>query len=135
MLNFFITLTMPYEKCMAIITSIFIIMPCIFNKTYGSYKPCHIISRNWPKCNHYMWLSIIYNYMQLHLDVFAIISYVGHICDYITTNLQLLWFSSFHMSNIYFGFHPKWTTYVTLVANVTNLVIALWIYKSVFCIF
>jgi hypothetical protein len=45
-------------------------------------------NRNWPKCNHY-----ICDYMQLHLDIFVIIFCIGHICNYTTTNLQLLWFS------------------------------------------
>jgi hypothetical protein len=27
------------------------------------------------------------NYLQLHLDNFATISYIGHICDYITISL------------------------------------------------
>jgi hypothetical protein len=92
-----------YQKYSAIITSIFLIMPCIFNKMYGSYKPCHIIRRNWPKCNHficnYMQLLIIFNYMQLlvicdymwlHLDIFANISCVGHIFDYIATNFAII---------------------------------------------
>ncbi len=40
------------------------------------------------------------NYLQLHLDIFATISYVGHICNYSATSLQLIWCSSFHVKNI-----------------------------------
>jgi hypothetical protein len=40
------------------------------------------------------------NYLQLTLDIIAIISYVNHICDYISITLQLLWFSSFHVNKI-----------------------------------
>ncbi len=41
-----------------------------------------------------------YSFANTPLDIFIIISYVGHICDYIATSLQLLWFSSFHVNNI-----------------------------------
>jgi hypothetical protein len=65
------------------------------------------ISRNWPKCNHY-----IANYMRLLV-----------ICNYFLccSYLRLIWCSSFHVNNIYFNFHLRRKTYVPLVANVTNL--------------
>jgi hypothetical protein len=40
------------------------------------------------------------SYLQLNLDIFATISCVGHICDYIATSLQLFSCSSFHVNNI-----------------------------------
>jgi hypothetical protein len=73
------------------------------------------------------------NYLQLHLDIFTTISYVGHIHDYIAISLRLFWCSSFHVNNIWFGFHPRRTIYVLLIANVINLITTLWVYKGVFC--
>jgi hypothetical protein len=56
-------------------------------------------------------VHVTINHLQLSLNIFATTSYIGHICNY-------------------FGFHPRRTIYVPLVANVTNLK-----YKGVFCVF
>ncbi len=80
-----------------------------------------------------MRLHATINHLWLPLNIFATISCVHHICDYTTIN-------------DYFNFHPSmWTfnlvfiqeitTCVQLITNVTNLVIALWIHKGVFCVF
>jgi hypothetical protein len=39
-------------------------------------------------------------YLQLHLDIFVIISYVSHTCNHTVISLWLLLLSSFHVSNI-----------------------------------
>jgi hypothetical protein len=45
-------------------------------------------------------VHVTINHLQLPLNIFATISYIGHICNYIAITLQLFWFSSFHMNNI-----------------------------------
>jgi hypothetical protein len=72
------------------------------------------------------------SYLQLHLDIVATISSVSQICNYIAISLQLFWCSSFHVNNIKFVYHLRRTIYVPLVANVTNLIATLWIYKGIF---
>jgi hypothetical protein len=115
------------------------------NETWGhwhkNFLKLHVfnsgyISRNWPKCNH-----SICNYMQLLI-----------ICNYIWTFLQLflvlvIFVITLQLIRNYFDIHPyMWTTfslvfiqeeqfYVPLVANVTNLIATLWIYKGIFCEF
>jgi hypothetical protein len=59
------------------------------------FEYCSIdTSRNWLKCSTntsrnwalYLWLHAIISYLQLHFEIFAPISCVGHICDYNATS-------------------------------------------------
>jgi len=69
----------------------------------------------------YLRLHVTINYLHLHLDIFATISCVGHICNYITTILVFIFQYEQHLV----WFHPKVTIYVPLIANVTNLITTL----------
>jgi hypothetical protein len=71
-----------------------------------------------------MQLLVICNYIWTFLQLFPVLVIFA-------TSLWLFWCSSFHLNNILFGFHPRRTIYVPLVANVNNLVATLWVYNNI----
>ncbi len=93
-------------------------------------KLLHTLKENWDfvtnkfatSCNYLTFTTIvgyIYNYF-LHLKPLA-------------TTLRLTYdkwiFSSFHLDNFQYNFHPRRPLYLPLVANVTKWIIALWVFQ------
>jgi len=72
-------------------------LPCKSRQSLKSED--YFISKDYPRCNHFIYdyVHATISHLQLPLDTFVTISCVGHIYDYTSTSLQLLWFSSFHV--------------------------------------